>query len=362
MLTKLNITNLRNIEAAQLKLNPQNNIITGLNGSGKTTVCEAIHMLGCGISFRSHKQQPLVRFGAENCAVSAQGERDQGLFQLGVARADQQTQYKVDAQKVSRAKLAACLPVVCFHPESFLLLTEAKERRSFFNWLMFHVEHSFLDASQRYDRALAQRNHLIKTQALTKDVRLWDTELIEQGELLHEIRQRQFALFQELWPAETINNIKVDIQYKPGFAGELSEALEASIEQDRRLGYTSVGPHRADFAFKVQGRPLLDVASRGQLKSVVARLLLTKAQRIAAFEGKKGVFIADDIASELDPASLHQFIEQLHALAWQTVYTGVSSQPLEPFISNPKMFHVKHGVVKETRPEHNVSRETLPQS
>ena len=165
-LKRLTVTAVRNLHPVTLHPSPRINIISGDNGSGKTSLLEAIHILGLARSFRSTRLQPVIQHGQDACTVFAEMILSNGTAcAIGITRSKEADyQIRIDGQTVrSAAQLAETLPLQLINPDSFRLLEGApKQRRQYLDWGVFHVEHQFLAVWQRKKKSLKQRNSLLR--------------------------------------------------------------------------------------------------------------------------------------------------------------------------------------------------------
>jgi DNA replication and repair protein RecF len=218
------------------------------------------------------------------------------------------------------------------------------------------VEPSFSNHWQRYKRALQQRNAALKEYKITRQdhYQIWDSELIDSGEQIDQIRKRLLEEWKPLFFAlldKFLNLGKVIIQYKRGWSDSrtLSEALDAHRERDQVLGFTTQGIHRADLDFIVEDAPAKQHLSRGQSKLFVAALLISRAQFFSQKTDRKCVFLVDDLPSELDDEAGYLFIDGLKNVGGQIFITGIESERLTKHLQDAsfKLFHVEHGKVQE---------------
>ena len=194
-LNHLKISNFRNINHFSGDFSADINIIAGENGSGKTSLLEAIYFLGHAKSFRTHLSAQLIQHHLDQFTLFARIENDSELISIGVERQKQQTTcIKLDGEYCkSAAEIAARLPMQVINPDSYKVLESGpKYRRQFLDWGLFHVEHRFFDAWKRFQRAITQRNSALKAQRLTQEVKAWDAELALYAGLLDEFRQAYF--------------------------------------------------------------------------------------------------------------------------------------------------------------------------
>lgn len=361
--SRLQVRNLRRLSEAEMLPAPGLNLITGDNGTGKTSLLEALHLLGYGRSFRGRVRDGLIRTGTEAVEVFAEWQEDAGPRQrrAGLRHGGQHWQGRLDGRDVDQlGDLCAALAVVTFEPGSHILVTGGGEpRRRLLDWGLFHVEQSertgeFLSLWRRYHRALKQRNQLLKARVRDAQLDAWDHELAEAGEPLTRRRQIYLELLEpqlqevagDLAPSLGLARL----QFQPGWSREslgLADALLLARERDLANGYTSIGPHRADWRIDYAALPGRETLSRGQAKLTALSVLLAQAQRHAASRGEWPVVALDDLASELDRRHQQQVLQRLVVSGAQIFLTGTEIPPAwVPMLSEAKRFHVEqHGSV-----------------
>ena len=235
-------------------------------------------------------------------------------------------------------------------PDSHKLIEGSpSERRRFLDWGVFHVEHSYLEAWQRYRRLLGQRNAALVRAGASSELRVWTDALAEAGTEIDRFRK---AYVEQLAPslsthAEALLGHAVTVDYRPGWRAELGllEALDASTARDRSLGHTEPGPHRADLSLHVEGRKVHDEASRGQQKLVAAALILAQESVLATARPGRGVLLVDDPSAELDSAAFGRMLERLATVRSQLLFTGLTELPPEQKNWPIAVFHVERGHV-----------------
>jgi DNA replication and repair protein RecF len=261
-------------------------------------------------------------------ALDAGRERDQrlGFTQVGPHRAD------VIDPSVHR-----------------LIESGPSERRRFLDWGVFHVEHTFLTAWRRYRRVLGQRNAALKSGQSGSTLGVWDRAFVEAAGTVDAARKayvERLAAVVKHVGAELLEG-DLDIEYAPGWrrGTSLEEALDAGRERDQRLGFTQVGPHRADVILRLGGESLEERASRGQQKLAAAALVVAQVRTLAATRGS-GLLLVDDPAAELDGDALERLLRVVEATRVQVVYTALTQAQLPPAPGFP-VFHVEQGRVQE---------------
>lgn len=335
-LRHLTVSNLRTLSACRLELDSDLIIFAGENGSGKTSVLEAVYLLSTGRSFRSRSVADVIQRGADQVQVHGElSDVDGQSVRMGVEkRRSGSFRLRMDGERVTRmADLARRLPLVLITPDNQRLLTDGSEgRRRLVDWLLFHVEPRYGELHARYRQALKQRNGMLRNAGRHAGVsEAWDEELAVAGEQLAEARSRHSArMVAELMAiARELSCVPVEITFSPGWPlrqGALADALHRNWERDLSRGYTSEGPHRADLLFTMQGRPARDVLSRGESKLLTAAIQLALARLLADITGVLPVLLVDELASELDERNRRGFFDALRETGCQTLVTTVDAQ------------------------------------
>jgi DNA replication and repair protein RecF len=345
----LEIRNIRILTSVEVAPGEGLNVFVGPNGSGKTSILEAIHLLGSGRSFRTHRLTELISRGQSLLRARGDFRREDGSKEsIGVERGPEGLRIRVAAEVVRNAsELARRLPLVAITPDSQRLLTDgAVLRRQLMDWALFHVEPTYLTVLQRYRRALRQRNAALRDGAGSNALAPWDQEVGEAGEALHHQRDR---FLQEILPlyAETLKgliSLPVDIRYQAGWdtSRDLTQTLGTMTAKDRVRGFTGVGPHRADLRFSTEGVLVSQVLSRGEGKLFVVGMVLAQAEFLYLTQGRRPIVLVDDLASELDAESRGRFFAQLRSLGAQIFVTTVSRNLVEKVDwEGMRMFHVE---------------------
>lgn len=362
-LARLDIHSLRNIEHARLDLAGGVTLITGDNGSGKTSLLEAVWLLGTGRSFRSNRMAPVIRYGADAATVYGEVVLPGGArTALGVTRERAGgVQIKVAGESVRTASaLAEVLPVQLINPDSVELVTGSPGgRRRFLDWGMFHVERSFFGIWKSFRRGLEQRNALLRRQtaAASDELDSWEQRLSDDGEALDGFRRAAVEALADRVAAaldELGGPTGLELRYGSGWdrdSGPLREVLAAQREADRQQGFTRAGPQRGDLRLSVAGRPAADALSRGQQKILACALLVAQGRWLADVTAKQGLVLVDDLPAELDREHrerLGRILAGLPAQVWVTavqqdlVLAGLDvAAPLATF-------HVEHGRIRAT--------------
>jgi DNA replication and repair protein RecF len=358
-LAGLEVDDLRCLQRSELNLHPRVNLIVGANGSGKTSLLEAIYLLGRGRSFRTRHTERLIRLGAERLNVLGRLEGGSSddfggiggarVVGVGCERSSGAVQARIDRRDAeSLAELSTTLPVQVLDPGIHRLVEEGPSyRRKWLDWGVFHVEHGFVGRWANYSRVLKQRNAALQQ---AQPLAPWDAELAKQGEALSEARSRALDTVRPFW-TQTVAALlekEVSLGYFRGWSQEqsLAESLAAHVDRDRERGLTQYGPHRFDVTLKVEGRPARDVLSRGQQKLLGAAMSLAMAKLVSSGERQPAMLLLDDPAAELDAEHTAALVREIHSLKGQMVITALRLDQHE-FGSPDRMFHVEQGRVKE---------------
>ncbi|MBP9722742.1 MAG: DNA replication/repair protein RecF [Gammaproteobacteria bacterium] len=384
------LANFRKFHEINLEFSEQINFLIGKNASGKTSILEAIYLLSCGRSFRTSNLANLVKL--ENLSnlsnsgnaipinIWAKITQDNNLQSLiSYSRNSNTGKKKIllnEKPLNSLAEIARLLPVCIIDGEGFKgVSAPPQQRRQLFDWGMFHVKHEFYPIWRKYTKALDQRNSLIRSSKLSynfndfKQFLPWDNMLAEAALELITLRQQYFNIIAEKFyyyinklnnplNSSLNNNIQIELNSGLGDAAtiiptiqEIKLALNRNLKKDLLKGYTSIGPHRADIVFKIDGQPAKELVSSGQEKVIMIAFYLALIDIIKELTGKKCTILIDDIAAELDNTSKNLLCEQLFNSGHQLIMTAIreSDLPLELFnlnnnvINNSfKMFHVEH--------------------
>ena len=351
MLRRLEISQLRNIEQAELVPAGHLNCLVGANGSGKTSILEAIHLVGRGRSFKTTRASELIRFDQAQATVSARlGDERAAAFPVGVRVARGEREIRIRGQRVaSSAELLVIFPLLLIQPSSVELVDGApRVRRQFLDWGVFHVEHGYLDVWRRHVKALGQRNAALRSGA---DLEPWDQALAHYGTILAEARARYLLRLQPAIKAAVshfLPGIDVGLRAMAGWADgrTLLDVLKEERDKDRQFGYTQSGAHKADFVLAANGRAARRFLSRGQTKMLAYALLLAQAGFLAENAADPACVMIDDLPSELDPINRGRLWDYLASLRAQCFITAVDRQELDAArAEDVGMFHVEHGRV-----------------
>lgn len=309
MLKKIALQNFRSYDKREFVFSPTVTVITGKNGTGKTNLLEAIHTLYTGKSFRDSDEQ-LLRYTTDWWKIT-------GV--LGGVERELRYQPKqnskhlfIDGADKGRFTYRQQLPVVLFEPEHLMLIHGSPSlRRVYLDNLLIQLVPTYRATLAKYERALLQRNNLLKRggplNTLRDAIFVWDIALTEHGTALQKARRElvetlNVRLGDEYSALATKTHTVIMNYEQSGEASvhELATHLSRSLEKDVLRGFTSVGPHRDDIEFFLDGKNAKTTASRGEVRTIVLALKYLELELLSENYSTPPLFLLDDVFSELD--------------------------------------------------------------
>ncbi len=354
-LEKLDIYYLRNIQKSSITPCPKINLITGENGSGKSSLLEAIFILGRARSFRATNIKQVIQFEQAELIVTGQSKQHAGsVIQLGIQFNTKGCEIRVNQESSSKSDLAYTLPVLLIHPKSYLLLDGGPQiRREFLDWGVFNYQQDYLTSWRKFKKVLQHRNSLLKSKQ-TNQLNVWNTELVEYGTIVSKYREQYLEKLEPVF-FEICNYFlgfsSVELKYLAGWDPSASFILnvENDLQKDLRYGFTHSGPHRCDVGVFIDGRLAKQVVSRGQLKLLMLSLKLAQVKLMNIENNNSVCVLIDDLTAELDTQNKEKLIKYLAELNCQVF---MSTTELANFgniskLDNYKVFHVEHGSINQ---------------
>lgn len=353
-ITRLDGSGLRNLQPFSLRA-AQLNVLAGGNGSGKSSSLEALHLLATGRSFRGSRVDGAIAHGQDTLTLFAAGrDLDGREHRYGYRKVKgQEPEIRVDGEGAGLGEIAAALPVRFIGPGSEELLEgEPAVRRGFLDWILFHVEQSYLGLWRRANRALAQRNALLKQRASPASLRTWTRELAEVSGRIASLRQAALAELEAelatLLPRFAFMD-SISLHYARTAQPEDDAGWLELETRERELGYSLFGYQRDDLRLRVAGGMAKDILSRGQKKVLVYVLLLAEAALVRRKTGKISVLLLDDLCSELDKNNAGQVLALVLETGMQAFISVLNSHDLDdllPADTGRQMFHVEQGALR----------------
>lgn len=352
-LEHLVVAHVRNLAHVDIHLHLRENLFIGANGSGKTSLLEAVHILGTGRPLRGTRIEPVIDFAADSLLVQGVVRRDGHQHRVGVERDRHgNARARVDQEDVrTAAALAEQLPLVVLHAGTVGLVSGPRGvRRRQLDWGVFHVEPAFATASRKWRRAFAQRNAAVRG-GVRRHAMAWDEEFVALSDVLQQMRARHVSglepVLGHLLPRFGLNG--AGIALSPGWDVQrgLAAVLDEAWGRDVGLGHTTRGPHRAELRLLVDNRPAGDVLSRGQQKLFAYAVLLAQAEVVMRERGLTPVALVDDLMAELDIAHAREALLALRDLACQVWLTGVDERSMDRLPADERsVFHVERGTIR----------------
>jgi DNA replication and repair protein RecF len=342
---KLQVNNIRSHAAYVVSFSPEVTILTGANGSGKTSLLEAIYISLQGSSFRGsdadilQKEQPWWRIDIDF------EDESRRTVKYDPQKTVSRKQFIIDEKTTARIPAKYKYPVVLFEPEDLRLLHGSpSRRRQFIDRFIGQLNPLYGPTLRKYERALKQRNNLLKHAYMADDqLFAWNVALAEHGTyiieqriaFIEQINRDLASLYQEI----SGTHDDVSIHYSHTFVGDVKQKLlhelHASLQKDRYLGNTSVGPHRHDVLFSINTSPALSTASRGEARTIVLALKFLEVAIIEQLTGKVPIILLDDVFSELDASRQKLLTSQLKG--HQIIITSATSN------AGDDLYHIKLG-------------------
>ncbi len=378
IIKRISVRNIRNLQQVDLADLARVNIFSGLNGSGKSSVLEAIHVLSTGKSFRTSQLKQYISHQQQSAVVYA----DTSANTFAVQKFnDGKNLIKLDGQSVANfAQVAKTMPVVLIDPAMLTVLEEGSAaRRALFDWAVFHVEPKFYETWIQYQRALKQRNKQLKEKNMD-NIDYWELTLAELTLKLTRHRQQVFARFKPLLEnyisaliavsgAETEAAVEAKLSYgwpatltvaeaedNQVAAAQLAAHYKEHRRQDLERGFTYYGAHRADIRLLCKQGPVEGLYSRGQKKLLIVAFKLAQCHLLYQANQQPSVLLLDDVLSELDQQAFGRLLQLLKTLQTHTQLfitllphqqeLMVQAVELGCLEGGYKLFHVEQGVIK----------------
>ena len=339
-LQRLHLKNFRLFQDKTFTFSDGINLILGENGSGKTTVLEALNVLLTGNSFRAKETKECIQSDKEFYNLSAKGDikgKNLTLFvqnshnkKLFSKRMVGDLSVKKEELYFLQVVLARSLKMIDGEPEI---------RREFFNNLMFHVKPEIKKLHNAYQKSLKQRNRSLKKKLSSSEVSLWSKELSMLGLKLSLEQYNFFKIFKEHTIESIEKNIsngvfnyldKLGVTFSKGWerSKKLEESMLESLERDMALGYTSKGPHRMDFTFTIENKKASSNLSRGQIKILILLVFLSTTRLLKDLTDTEILLMIDDLGSELDLSNLTSIVMKIHESDNQIILTGIEGEEM----------------------------------
>ncbi len=353
-IVNLKILNFRNLQSTSIQPGSHFNIFLGNNGAGKTSILEAIYYFGFGRSFRTSQPLYLIHKNSKQFLLHTELNIKNDITPVGIeyhSNTNRRIHFNGDNIKTI-SPIAELLPIQLISTDNCRFFHEGpKLRRQFMNWGLFHMEPRFSSLWQRLLRILKQRNATLKSRLPHKELLVWNTELLKLSEEINELCKKYIRQLKPIFNClinSTLNAYTLDFNYYPGWNPKIDfeTALNQNYSKDQLLGYTSVGPHRADIKLLIENKPAKEALSQGEQKFVSYILYLAQGQLLQTISSKKPIYLIDDLPSELDTDKCSHILSILAKTQAQIFITSINQQKLHTAIAlkNTQLFHVEHNI------------------
>ncbi len=359
-LTRLCIRHFRNLTSLDFTPGSSFNLISGPNGSGKTSFLEALSYLALARSFRGANVNYLIEHQQPSFEIFAkvkEQEDDLVTHAIGLSRSrkTQDLKIRIDGRPINKlSDLVAHICVQVIHPQGSELITGGPElRRRFIDWGVYYAMPQFKDLFSQYNKTLRQRNSLLKSNAPKTQFTVWDEILTELSCQIDDLREQYLQALNEILSTvvnKFLSDFKLSFQLHKGAENGLAmrSALRSNLEKERVLGYTLTGCHRADLKIKTDSLAAGATLSRGQLKLLVCAMRMSQSLLLHKQTGRSCIFLIDDLNSELDKRSQDLLLDYLEQCHNQVFITNITPDPLFREMSKQKFLALEDGQARSS--------------
>ena len=347
----LKLENFRNISNLNLEFDEEINIICGENAQGKTNIIEALWLFSGAKSFRNSKDQELIKFGENVAKISAQFDMLGVQNDVSIKINDKKTAYLNEKKLSNTSNLAGKYNAVVFSPTDLNLVTDGPEkRRRFLDIAIGQLYPNYIEILRNYSRAIMHRNKIIKDYRYDKTISImldvFETEIVDMGNKIINYRKNYIEVLNK-YVSDIYNGIssgkeQIEIFYISKNDTLNIENIKNSREKDMFTSTTSIGPHRDDIIFKINGIDARSFGSQGQKRSVALSLKLAGAEVIKEVCGEYPICLLDDVMSELDENRQNYILN--HIRNWQSFITCCDTSNIKN-LKNGKVIKIKGGEV-----------------
>lgn len=334
MITSVELSYFRNHEAIRIDLSPSVTLIHGPNGAGKTSILEAIYYICRGTSFKS-SDKDLIQKDAAWFRIDAHSQTGDRRASFDTSRDSVSKKFTIDGHQYLRLPLKHKYPVILFSPDDLQLLSGSpSRRRRYLDTMITQVTPHYHATLRKYERALAQRNKLLKSPTCSPDLLFsWNVLLSEYGSViineriqiikhLNRLATRYYRMI-----ADSDDTLRITYDHSLVTPQQLLHHLEEQYGRDKLLGLTTVGPHRHDMMILMNNRPALSIASRGENRTIILAFKQIEADRVKNITGHRPIILLDDVFGELDAERQSALITQCFS-GYQVVVTSIHPAPL----------------------------------
>lgn len=362
-LKTLHLINFKNYAEANLDFSPKINCFVGNNGEGKTNLLDAIYYLAFCKSYFNPADSQLIKHDEAFMVLQGEFEKNDSQEKIYAGlKKGQKKQFKRNKKEYEKlSEHIGLIPLVMISPADSQLVSEGSEvRRKFIDLIISQYDRTYLNQLIQYNRALSQRNRLLKKfmeirRFDEESLVIWDEQLIQYGEPIHEKRKtfiEEFSpLFQKHYDFISQKKEQVSLIYESQLhAQSFKELLLTQRDKDRRLTYSSGGVHKDDLNFTISDLPIKKFGSQGQQKTFLLSLKLAQAEYLKEVKEVAPVLLLDDIYDKLDEQRVSKLMSIVQEDWFGQVFISDTHQDrladiFEKLNTDYKVFHIKEGEV-----------------
>ncbi len=322
--SKIHLNNFRSFKSSSFNLG-KNNLILGKNGAGKSSFLEAIFFILSKKSFRTSSLNAMVNFESSFFKVDAILNEEKFSFTKDLSSSIKSIEGNFQNN---------FLPLILNNFSLNLLEAPKENRRSFIDYLMFHVEHDYKTNHLKFKKALAQRNRALKKSS-SSELKSWTKIFIDLSQKLTKLKLEFIDSFLESFPTfvDTLSIPKglkdkfksISITYDKGWKDNLLAELRESFVKDQARGFTSLGPQTSDLSVKINKQDSGNILSRGEQKLLILLIYLFFIKTYNDLRPNKTIFLLDDLPSELDEKNLDLALNLLQSADCQLFITSLEN-------------------------------------
>ncbi len=364
-LQNLSLINFKNFEQAELQFLSKVNCFVGNNGAGKTNLLDAIYYLSFCKSYFNSIDNQNIKHNENFFLIQGNYYRDEKIENIycGIKR-NQRKIFKRNKKQYNKLyEHIGLLPCVMISPADNYFITEgSEERRKFIDGVVSQFDKQYLKDLINYNRALNQRNKLLKDFSKNTNsfdletLEIWNEQLINLGKKIYNKRVKFIneltPIFQKYYDFISIGNEKVELVYQSQLHNaDFQELLNSSLEKDRILQYTTTGVHKDDLSLKLEKYPLKKFGSQGQQKTFLLALKMAQFDFIKKIQNYKPILLLDDIFDKLDAQRVKQIIKLVADNNFGQIFiTDTNKDRVESILSDIsieyKLFIIDNGIVE----------------
>lgn len=319
---ELSVVNFKNFEHAEFQFSDSLNCFIGNNGAGKTNLMDAIYYLSFCKSFLNSVDAQNIRFDEEFFMIQGKYSRleSEEMIYCGLKRSQKKIFKRNQKDYKKLSEHIGLIPLIIVTPSDTNLITGgSEERRRFVDSVISQYDAVYLENLIRYNRALLQRNNLLKQFAgrgtfQSESLEVWNDQLVKYGLQIHEVRktfiEKLQPIFQNYYELISGGKEKVGLKLQSDLIeNDFAELLEQNVGKDRMLQYTTCGIHKDDFEFELAGNQIRKFGSQGQKKTYLVAIKLAQFDFMKEISGLTPILLLDDIFDKLDKNRVEQIVK-----------------------------------------------------